>query len=87
MNRSNIQPGEVAEIVSRPLMVATMHLVNAVTLPGFVGGQTTFSREKTPKIRMTDVGNGVHLEAEDAKLNLKSTALVPMSNIKILVYE
>lgn len=67
-------------------IVATMHLKEAITLPGFVGGQTTFSREKTPQIKLTDVGQGVLLEAEDVKRDLRSTALIPMGNIKILVY-
>ena len=66
--------------------VVTMHLKEAVTLPGFVGGQTTFSKEKTPFITLTDVVNGVFLEAKDAKRNLESTAFIPMGNIKILVY-
>ncbi len=60
--------------------VSSVHTRNAVTWGGEFGGQTSFGKDKTPRLRMFDVGNGVVLRGPSGE------AFIPMDNILILLY-
>ncbi len=60
--------------------VSSMHLRSAITWGGEFGGQMSFGPDKTPKVKMIDIGNGVLLRAPSGE------AFVPMENILILLY-
>lgn len=69
-----------SEEKSEPRRIFSMHTKNAVTWGGKFGGQTSFGGEKTPKVQMYDVGNGVLLKSGTEE------AFVPMENVLILLY-